>query len=594
VQVKEVMPLALLTACVMLQDAGVEGRYRLSAPLPSLPAVMLDSLGNGMGIAQQTARANGLQARILWVDGTANLNKVGTEAGVRKLVNQAADIGFNTIIFDVKPIVGYTLYPSELTQQLTAWRDQQLPPGFDPLAAMVTVCKERNIALFASMNVWSEGHRLSRTGPGFALRERQTVQYDAEPIVRSAASKDQSFPLLRTWSLSGYLETNIYSFPFLPFWKLLPDAYACIVDKTGRVLSTHAQGQTNDWIPPGGACFYATGRAAKWLSTYGQKGMRLAISSVPKLRPIEDNLTQWPLMMNPLLPENQERALSFVKEVLTKYPIQGIVFDDRLRFGGLNADFSSATHRALESVVGKSVRWPEDVYTVTFLPDLTQGIRPGKWFDAWLNLRAHTLKEWVKKARVTIDNVLPGSKLGVYAGSWYGEYPMLGNNYASPKLRAGFAFLTDSYRETGFADALDFLMTGCYYKVGTIVEAMERGAPTGPTVEAAGQLSNRLAREQCWTVAGIKLDEYFGNITGLRSALQAACASTQGVMVFDYSHRFEEFHQTLAQAFSQRKKSPIPEAKLLEQIRKRRADLDAKGVPEPPVWIREGTPGAGF
>lgn len=47
-------------------------------PFKTLPAVQLDEADNGVGIAQQTARARGVQGRVMWIDGTANLNRVNT------------------------------------------------------------------------------------------------------------------------------------------------------------------------------------------------------------------------------------------------------------------------------------------------------------------------------------------------------------------------------------------------------------------------------------------------------------------------------------------------------------------------------------
>ena len=54
-----------------------------SSPVPYVPfkallPVALDDANDAVGIAQQTARAKGLQARIMWIDGTANLNRVNT------------------------------------------------------------------------------------------------------------------------------------------------------------------------------------------------------------------------------------------------------------------------------------------------------------------------------------------------------------------------------------------------------------------------------------------------------------------------------------------------------------------------------------
>ena len=119
-----------------------------------------------------------------------------------------------------------------------------------------------------------------------------------------------------------------------------------------------------------------------------------------------------------------------------------------------------------------------------------------------------------------------------------------------PDLEAGFWFLTPEYSQTGMAPLVDFMITGCYYPTATIYDAMSAGLPIGFSVEGAGQLSNRIVRDQTWVYAGISLDQFKGNPDGLRAAMQGACGSTQGVMVFDLSHEIEPMWMVFAQAFA--------------------------------------------
>src|SRR5713101_2182200 len=107
-------------------------------PFPHLPSLALDEANNQVGIAQQTARAQKLQARILWIDATANLNRINSADKIAALVEKIKKTGFNTIVLDVKPIVGLTLYSSKLAPKLAAWLDNRtLPIDFDPVAEFV-------------------------------------------------------------------------------------------------------------------------------------------------------------------------------------------------------------------------------------------------------------------------------------------------------------------------------------------------------------------------------------------------------------------------------------------------------------------------
>jgi len=87
-------------------------------PFPNLPAP-LNEFTNGIGVAHNTARARRLQAPILWVDGTANLNRINAAGKIAAVVDRANRAGFNMLVLDGRPIVGYTLYRSRHAPKLT-------------------------------------------------------------------------------------------------------------------------------------------------------------------------------------------------------------------------------------------------------------------------------------------------------------------------------------------------------------------------------------------------------------------------------------------------------------------------------------------
>lgn len=602
------MPIALASLAVSLATAQqadlakplaikpAPSRFETYSPLPSLESVTLDSIGNSVGVAQQVAKAKGLQARILWIDGTANLERIGTSEKVAELVKRVKLAGFNTIVFDVKPIVGYTLYPSQLTEKLTEWKDQKLSPEFDPLRAMVRNCREQGLLLYANLNAFSEGHRFTRTGPGYANPDQQTVQYEAKPLLRATWPETGTFPLVAGTSIGALKGDAIQVWTTWSGGTKLPaDAFMVVVDSDGMVRDRISPADKRDPIvASGGSVLVGRGEGGAFLSYKLNEGGFAKFDSEASYVRIANRQTQWPLMMNPHHPEVQKRAWAFIEEVVKNYDVDGVILDDRLRFGGINADFSDISKAQFEKYVGEKVSWPNDIYKLTYTPQLKEGFRPGKWFEAWLTWRALTMRNWVARARQIINQTRPGAQFGVYAGSWFGEYSKFGNNYSSPEFDAGFSFLTKDYKKTGFAPLLDFLITGCYYKTATIFEALEKGTPTGYTVEAAGQLSNRAARDQTWVYAGIKLDDFYGNPRALSRCLQAAAASSQGIMVFDLSHKIETFWSVFEVAFRQKQASPNSAPNLLTEVRRRRQALDAMGVKEPPVNIYEGASGTGF
>ncbi len=582
-------------------------RFQKVAPFPALPSVLLDVFGNGYGLAQQTARSKNLQARILWIDATANLDRINSTTKIEQLVKKIKDVGFNTIVVDVKPLVGYTIYPSKLTEKLTKWRDGSLPLDFDPVKVLVPEARKAGLSVLATMNVFSEGHRIAKEfekdpkspfgkpGPGYERVDQQTVLYEPIPVVvapnsgeRFEANEFPDKPATGPDQLVVATRTERAT-------KLPSGAFGVVLDGDGRVVVGRSADQWSiPGIPQGGSVLIGTGKAADFLRRNAGAGS-FVFDSRPVFVPISKRPDQQiPLMMNPNHPEVRIRCLNFIKEILGNYAFDGLIFDDRLRYGGMNADFSEVTRKQFESFVGKSLNWPDDVFKFSLGPNLSRGVKPGKYYDAWLAWRAETLQSWVEDARRTVDATRPGALLGVYAGSWFGEYHKFGNNYSSNKFNAGFSFMTEDYQQTGFAHSLDFLVTGCYNKMATIAEAMEWGKPTGQTVEAGGQLSNRAVRDQAWSYAGILLENYYGNVGGLERALQAAAGSTQGVMVFDLSHRMDWFWDVFRRAFKSKAQAPHMQKGLLSQVRQLRDRLDKMGVKEPPTYIREGAPGTGM
>lgn len=575
-------------------------RFELVAPFPSIRWAKVQTDMSRVGLAQQMAGERSLQARIMWVDGTANIDACNSREKIRALMAKLKSIGFNTVVYDVKPIVGYTLYPSKLTDQLTSWKGQSMPRGFDPLAEMVTAAKDHGLVLFVAMNAFSEGHSYSKRdenlpntqfgkpGWGYEHPELQTTQYVATPTVTPA------FPDAPTWDVHPTKGEGKDATP-VSIWGRTPPATAGGFFAAMTLDGTIAVASREPMAPAAGQVVAAFRQpAADYMATWASPGRKLRFNSRAQFLRIAEAQTQIPLMMNPHDPTNCERAAAFAHEVASNYAVDGVLFDDRLRFGGMNSDFSESTRLAFERAVGAKLNWPNDVFQFTYRADLTQGIRPGPYFDAWLTFRAKAMADSVMLFRESVKRARPEAQFGIYAGSWYGDYVRYGSNYASQQLEAGFPFLSEAYRKTGFALALDVLITGCYYPIGTVYEAMEAEHPVGRTVEAAGILSNRVARDSCWTYAGIMLADYFDDPARVATALQAAAATTQGVMVFDLSHQFDRFEPILRRAFKNPARAPHQWSGLIDDMRQRRRDLDRKGVLDPPFPLFEGAPGAGF
>jgi len=569
-------------------------------PLKSLPPTPLDDADDAVGLAQQMTRTRGLQARIIWIDGTANLNRVNTPEKITALVAQLKKAGFNTIVFDVKPIVGYTLYPSKYAPKLTTWLGgKTLPLSFDPLAAMVTAAHANGLQIVTSMNTFSEGHRDVRYGPGYDHPEWQTTLCEPSLSLMSSTPGAAPFALSDRPNLPPRLPGQIALFTNLEGLKSQPGTLAAVLDASLRVVAL-ADGAAlpalSLSVPPGGSLLTGAGQAGDWLRSYAPIGAQVSLLTNSQFVPISARPEQQvPLMVNPNDPAVQTRLLTMIAEVVRGYGVDGVIFDDRMRYAGANADFSPITHAQFEAFLGHPVRWPDDIltYDVAY-PSLTKRLIPGPDYEAWNVFRTLTIRNWLASAVATVKAIRPTTTVSVYAGSWYPDYPPLGSNWAADDFSAGLRFLTPSYQKTGFAGLTDWMTTGCYYTLGTIAGAQSTGQSAGSSVEAAGQFSNRAVNDQTWVYAGIALSNYNGHPEQLLQALQGATASTQGVMVFDLSHNIDQFWTTFQTAFATPAAAPQSVPGLLDDLRRQHAAAKAAGTPQPPVILYNGTSGTGL
>ncbi len=580
-------------------------------PFPQLGSAPLDEANNGWGIAQTTARSRHLQARIQWIDATANLDRINSPEKVKAVVAQIKGAGFNSICLDVKPIGGEVLYNSRVAPKITSFSKsgqliKTLPADFDPLAAMATECRAQGINLLANFNAFSEGHQLFGTGPGYAHPEWQTVLYEEKPslLIPTApaplplAVRVNELPLVEA-EIAVYTDTTRITADLA--YSKKPQSLVVVLDKTGSVV---AQTTGAFWrspgitLPEGGAALVALSPASTdALKRFASVGVRVTLASTPNFVPIGQRpRRQVPLMTNPFRPDVRDRLLAIISEVVTGYDISGVIFDDRLRYAGLDADFSPEARQGFETYVGRTVRWPDDILRYAYrFPTLERTMTPGPDYDAWLVFRALTLRNFLAGVVRTVKTAKPNVTVSTYVGSWYPDYPDVGANWAGDDFGAGFRFLSPSYEKTGWAGLTDFVVTGCYYTTATIADAVANGEEIGSTVEAAGQFSNRAVNDNSWTYAGIALSD-FKNKTpdDLKRALQAACATTQGVMVFDFSHDWEQWQPVFAEAFKTPATPPhlVPDA--LAEVRRQHAAKKAAGIIDPPTILYKGKSGTGF
>ena len=192
--------------------------------------------------------------------------------------------------------------------------------------------------------------------------------------------------------------------------------------------------------------------------------------------------------LNPAMPENQEWALRFVREILTKYRFDAYALD-YCRYPGATADFSEFSHHDFEKFLGHAVeRFPEDIFTY----DKDRNRVPEYWAASWLH--------------------------AIHAN---------GQNWASPRSDFSREYLdswaTPGYKEAGFADLLDVFITGTY---------LERvwGADDPESIEFGLNRSLRDVQGDCTVYGSLYAKNHLDQFD---DAVYLCLQKTKGVMVFD-------------------------------------------------------------
>jgi hypothetical protein len=309
------------------------------------------------------------------------------------------------------------------------------------------------------------------------------------------------------------------------------------------------------------------GKAGKWLKSVVENGWRFKLDGKKMLTPIGSAPSPHnAIFVNPLHPAARAYALNVISEICQNYPIDGLVLD-RMRYPNLYSDFSDITRQAFENYIGQKVtRWPEDIYERSPIPG---EIKQGPLFKSWLKFRAKVMRDFLAEVRNRVKAARPKAVLGIYVGSWYPLYYDVGVNWGSPQHSAELDWWPEGYEETGYADLVDYMMTGCYYAHPTRRDAVEAGDEEWKSVEAAAEESLNAVKDATIVYGSLYLVQYQGRPDKFRRALHECLEKTQGCMLFDLVYvRNYDWWGLLKQAFPTPRKAPHAVPGLLTQIRK--------------------------
>lgn len=257
-------------------------------------------------------------------------------------------------------------------------------------------------------------------------------------------------------------------------------------------------------------------------------------------------------MVNPINPEYQDYILSVMEEILTKYPEADGLMLDRVRYDGIQADFSDLSRREFEKYIGKRVKnFPADIMTLTKVNDKGNvKVNPGPLYLKWIEWRTKNITDFMGRARAHVKQVKPDALFSTYTGAWYPTYYEVGVNFASKEYDPSKEFpqwATPEYGKLGYAELIDLYTTGNYYTDITREESARNNNTVWNETDSQGQKGSWYCVEgSCMHLrdimgkndflGGILVDQFFPTPEKLPKTIEMNLKASDGLMVFDICH----------------------------------------------------------
>lgn len=475
------------------------------------------------------------QGRLLWLDLAANRAALDTEEEVREIMRRTADVGFESVVVDVKNYTGFVAYQSDVAPHLSTTDIpiyQPYPADYDLLQTVVDEGHAVGLDVVAAVNVFSEGSNTYQDGPAHDNPEWQTTYLTAVRVVTASDSATRELSGVDvargTDALVAYTPDKYQVSP-ANRWGV----EASVVDGTVIELVDRAvTGEPALAVPAGGYVLSGHGAAAEWMREHLVEGSLAAIEANTEFVKAADYPSA-STFVNPILPEVQEYELSVVREIAERYDVDGISLD-RTRYSNLRADFSSESRDAFEAYLGTDVaNWPSDVMTYELDGFAEQRVE-GPLFTRWVEWRAHNIQEFFQRARDEIYAIDPSLYFTDYVGAWYPLYYEEGVNWGSRDYEPDYDWASEGYAGTGYAEDMDFLMVGTYFEDVTREDAIASGQPADwYSVEGSADLATEAIDEATFVYSSLYLVQYQNDPERFRAAMEMALDRTHGVMLFD-------------------------------------------------------------
>ena len=100
----------------------------------------------------------------MWVDCEANYSITSSPDSIAFYLDKMKSSGFDNVVVDVKSIMGEVLYDSDIAPYMSPFRGSDRPRDYDMMGHFIRLGHERNMRVFASLNVFAGGHNYMDRG----------------------------------------------------------------------------------------------------------------------------------------------------------------------------------------------------------------------------------------------------------------------------------------------------------------------------------------------------------------------------------------------------------------------------------------------
>lgn len=514
--------------------------------------------GNQSKMVENIIKNKNMKSRILWYDLSANLDSLDTPEEVADIVAKTAKANINAIVLDVKNRSGFVPYPSEYSPHLSESKNPKYssyPEDYDLIATVLNEAKKYGIEVHLNINTFSAGDIIYQEGPSIDNQGWQTIVYDTNRIVMDSQGNTHAihgFDKVRNANeLIVYTPENNDVSPANRWGLDVVVDGDVVVDIVDQVIV----GDRVVPVPDNGYVLSGHGKARQWILDHLSVGEIVDIASVEAdLKPVGE--TAGPAaFMNPINPDVQAYTWNVIEELVNNYDVDGITLD-RARYNNIYTDFSDLSREKFEASIGQQItNWPEDIFTVSF-DENEKVINPGPFYKEWIKWRSQNIHDYFEATKLFLRDLDSSILFNTYVGSWHPLYYSEGVNWGSKKYNPEYDWAADDYNETGYANHLDFLMTGLYYG-DVMIEDLNGEKPYWYSVEGAADISMEATQYDTFVYGSLYLLQYQDRPEDFQRALRLIEKKMHGVMLFDLVYiEMYNWWDEIEEVFTKKTKSP--------------------------------------